>query len=45
MSAGRSQIPPCGDQVWRSRRLLRTVLLSNLALDCALVWLFLAVLR
>jgi len=46
MSAGRSVIPPSGDQsvglgrseVWRSRRLLRAILLGNLAFDFALVY-------
>lgn len=33
-----SVIPPAGDQRWFSRRLLRAVLLSNLALDFALVY-------
>lgn len=37
MTAGRSVIPSAGDQVWRSRRLLRVVLLGNLAIDAALV--------
>lgn len=39
---GRSIIPCCGDQRWFSRRLLRAVLLSNLALDFALVYLVLS---
>jgi hypothetical protein len=45
MSAGRSVIPPSGDlsaelarsEVWRSRSLLRAVLLGNFAIDAALV--------
>jgi hypothetical protein len=44
MSAARSVIPSCGDTRWFSRRLLRAVLLGNLAVDFLLVWLFLAVL-
>lgn len=35
---GRSVIPPCGDTRWFSRRLLRAVLLSNLAFDFLLVY-------
>jgi hypothetical protein len=38
VNAGRSQIPTCGDQRWFQRRLLHTVLLSNLALDFVLVY-------
>jgi hypothetical protein len=39
-----SVIPPCGDQRWFQRRLLRAVLAGSLAVDFVLVWLFLAVL-
>lgn len=38
MSGRVSVIPPCGDQVWRSRRLLRAVVFSNLAFDFLLVY-------
>ena len=46
MTPGRSVIPASGDQsvglgrseVWRSRRLLRAILLGNLAFDFALVY-------
>jgi hypothetical protein len=38
MTPGRSVIPSAGDQRWFSRRLLRAVLLSNLAFDFALVY-------
>jgi hypothetical protein len=46
MTPGRSIIPSAGDQsvglgrseVWRSRRLLRAILLGNLAFDFALVY-------
>lgn len=41
---GRSVIPECGDQRWRSHKGPAIFLFGSLALDLLLVWLFLAVL-
>jgi hypothetical protein len=37
MTPGRSVIPSAGDCRWRSRSLLRAVLLGNFAIDAVLV--------
>lgn len=45
MSAARSVIPSCGDCRWRWHKAPAVVLAGSLAVDFALVWLFLAAIQ